>query len=64
MRDDGSVDIKAKDISLSQKVSVRDDGNGRLAISSDSCSFSVGKVSVKFHGGARYMVDVQGTSSI
>ena len=58
MEDDGSVDIKAKDISLSQRVSVRDDGSGRLAISSDSCSFRVGKVSVKFRGGARYLRDV------
>ena len=54
--DDGKVDIAAKDLSLSHTVSVRNDGSGKIVISSESCSFDVRKISVKFHGGARYCV--------
>ena len=51
--DDGTVDLKAKDMSLSQTVSVRNDGSGRLVVLAADCSFDVRKISVKFHGGAR-----------
>ena len=54
LKDKGTVDIKAKDVSLSQTVSVKNDGSGKIAVSSVRCSFDVRKISVKFHGGARY----------
>ena len=57
MKDDGTVDIKAKAVSLSQTVSLKNDGSGRIAVRSESCSFDVRKISVKFHGGARLAVD-------
>ena len=51
--DDGTVDLKAKDLSLRQTLSVRNDGNGQLAVQAHDCSFDVSGISVKFHGGAR-----------
>ena len=51
--DDGTVDLKTKDMSLSQTVSVRNDGSGRLVVLAGDCSFDVREISVKFHGGAR-----------
>ena len=53
IKDDGTVDLKAKDMSLSQIVWVRNDGSGRLAVGPQDCSFDVREISVKFHGGAR-----------
>ena len=50
------MDIKARDVSLSETVSVKNDGSGRIAVLSESCSFDVRKISVKFHGGARLVV--------
>ena len=47
------MDLKAKDMSLSQSVSVRNDGSGRLVVLAADCFFDVRKISVKFHGGAR-----------
>ena len=54
MHDEGTVDIKAKNVYLSQRVSVRNDGGGQIVVASEGCSFDVRKISVKFHGGARY----------
>ena len=56
IKDDGTVDIKARDVSLSETVSVKNDGSGRIVVLSESCSFDVRKISVKFHGGARLVV--------
>ena len=50
------MDIKARDVSLRETVSVKNDGNGRIAVLSEGCSFDVRKISVKFHGGARLVV--------
>ena len=47
------MDLKAKDMSLSQTVSVRNDGSGRLVVLAADCSFDVREISVTFHGGAR-----------
>lgn len=58
IKDDGTVDLKAKDLTLSQIVSVRNDGSGRLVISSQDCSFDVRKISVKFHGGASWLYNL------
>ena len=54
LKDDGTVVVEAKDVSLSQTVSVRNDGSGHMVVSSGGCSFDVRKISVEFHGGARY----------
>ncbi|CAI8053217.1 Lipopolysaccharide-binding protein [Geodia barretti] len=56
--DDGTVDLKAKDMSLSQTVSVRNDGSGRLVVLAADCSFDVRKISVKFHGGASWLYNL------
>ena len=47
------MDLKAKDLSLTPTVSVKNDGHGRLVVLAEDCSFDVRKISVKFHGGAR-----------
>ncbi len=52
--DSGSVEIKAKGISIMVSVLLGADEAGQLSLVSTSCEFRVGDVSVKFKGGARY----------
>jgi lipopolysaccharide-binding protein len=56
--DDGTVDLKTKDMSLSQTVSVRNDGSGRLVVLAGDCSFDVREISVEFHGGASWLYNL------
>lgn len=53
IKDDGTVDIKARGLSLIQSLSVKNDGRGRIELRSTACTFDVNKISVDFHGGAR-----------
>jgi len=51
--DSGSVDISTSGVSLSVGVSIRADSKGHATLSTKECSFDVGHLDVKFHGGAR-----------
>ena len=53
VKDHGSVDASGSGISLSVSVLVGSDSQGHFDLSSTDCSFNVGSLKVKFHGGAR-----------
>lgn len=53
VKDHGTVDVSGSGVSLSVSVLVGSDSQGHFDLSSTGCSFNVGKLSVKFHGGAR-----------
>lgn len=47
------MDVSGSGISLSVSVLVGSDSQGHFDLSSTDCSFNVGSLKVKFHGGAR-----------
>ena len=55
IEDSGSVDMSASGISLTVGVVVGADAKGHATLSTKTCSFNVGHLSVKFHGGARFV---------
>jgi len=56
--DHGSITASARSISLTISILVGADATGHPNISSTGCSFDVGHLSVKIHGGARFVVAI------
>ena len=54
IKDHGSCDVSVSGVSLSVTASVGVDTSGHATLSAGSCSFDIGHLSVKFHGGARF----------
>lgn len=55
MKDHGTCDVSVSEVSLDVSVKVGVDTKGHGTLSTDGCSFNVGHLSVKFHGGARFV---------
>ena len=54
LKDHGTVDISASGIELSISVNVTANRtDGHMQLNTTACSFSIGSLSVVFHGGAR-----------
>lgn len=59
LKDHGTCDVSASDVSLDVSVKVGVDTKGHGTLSTDGCSFNVGHLSVKFHGGARFVTHTE-----
>ena len=55
IRDSGSCDASGSGVGLSVSVVVGVDSSGHATLSTTGCSFSIAGLSVKFHGGARWV---------
>lgn len=55
VKDHGTCDVSVSDVSLDVSVKVGVDTKGHGTLSTDGCSFNIGHLSVKFHGGARFV---------
>ena len=54
-KDSGQVGISVGDISFKMSVNVSaNQSDGSLVLNAGACSFSIGSLSVVFHGGARF----------
>ncbi|KAK1902106.1 Bactericidal permeability-increasing protein [Dissostichus eleginoides] len=57
-RDSGSFKLNADDISFSTSLSIMTDPTGRPAVNSINCGANVGKMSVRFRGGASWLYNL------
>lgn len=55
IKDHGSCDVSVSGVSMSVTADVGVDTNGHATLSASGCSFDIGHVGVKFHGGARFV---------
>lgn len=58
IKDSGSFDLNVNGLSIATTISIKSDETGRPAVSSDSCSATVGSAKVKFHGGASWLYNL------
>ncbi|MCI4390340.1 hypothetical protein PGIGA_G00121610 [Pangasianodon gigas] len=58
IKDKGSFDLSVSGLSISATIGVKGDDTGRPMVSSVNCAASVGKVNVKFHGGASWLYNL------
>uniref|UniRef100_A0AAX7TIX4 Bactericidal permeability-increasing protein n=1 Tax=Astatotilapia calliptera TaxID=8154 RepID=A0AAX7TIX4_ASTCA len=58
IKDSGSFDLDVNGLSIATTISIKSDETGRPAVSSDSCSATVGSAKVKFHGGASWLYNL------
>ncbi|KAK2156324.1 hypothetical protein LSH36_216g04027 [Paralvinella palmiformis] len=58
IRDSGTFDVDVSGVSLTLSISMGVDTTGRPTISTRSCDCNVGRVRVKFHGGASWLYNL------
>ncbi|KAK5913080.1 hypothetical protein CesoFtcFv8_002897 [Champsocephalus esox] len=58
IKDKGSFKLNADDISFSTSLSIKSDPTGRPAVSSIDCGANIGKMSVRFRGGASWLYNL------
>ncbi|KAL3059236.1 hypothetical protein OYC64_011204 [Pagothenia borchgrevinki] len=58
VKDSGSFKLNADDISFSTSLSIMTDPTGRPAVRSINCGANVGKMSVRFRGGASWLYNL------
>ncbi|XP_034052474.1 bactericidal permeability-increasing protein-like [Gymnodraco acuticeps] len=58
VKDSGSFKLNGDDISFSTSLSIKTDPTGRPAVSSIDCGANVGKMSVRFRGGASWLYNL------
>ena len=56
--DSGSADISLSGTSLSVTVKIGKDSKGHATLSSSACKFSIGGLSIHFHGGASWLYNL------
>ncbi|KAI6654703.1 Lipopolysaccharide-binding protein-like [Oopsacas minuta] len=56
--DSGSADIGTSGTSLSVTVKIGKDAKGHATLSSSACQFSIGSLSIHFHGGASWLYNL------
>lgn len=58
IKDSGSFDLNVNGLSIATTISIKSDETGRPAVSTASCSATVGSAKVKFHGGASWLYNL------
>ncbi|XP_033938947.1 bactericidal permeability-increasing protein-like [Pseudochaenichthys georgianus] len=58
IKDKGSFKLNADDISFSTSLSIKSDPTGRPAVRSIDCGANIGKMSVRFRGGASWLYNL------
>ncbi|XP_061075351.1 bactericidal permeability-increasing protein-like [Conger conger] len=58
IRTSGSFDLSVSGLSISSSIAVKSDKTGRPTVSSASCGARVGRLKVKFHGGASWLYNL------
>ncbi|KAI4826614.1 hypothetical protein KUCAC02_030054 [Chaenocephalus aceratus] len=58
IKDKGSFKLNGDDISFSTSLSIKSDPTGRPAVSSIDCGANIGKMSVRFRGGASWLYNL------
>uniref|UniRef100_A0A672FAH7 Bactericidal permeability-increasing protein n=1 Tax=Salarias fasciatus TaxID=181472 RepID=A0A672FAH7_SALFA len=58
IKDHGSFDLNVNGLTITTSLKIDSDDTGRPAVSTISCSASVGSVKIKFHGGASWLYNL------
>uniref|UniRef100_A0A674NS58 Bactericidal permeability-increasing protein n=1 Tax=Takifugu rubripes TaxID=31033 RepID=A0A674NS58_TAKRU len=58
VKNSGSFEVGMNDLSISESLAVKSDSTGRPEVSTISCAASVGRVRIKFHGGASWLYNL------
>ncbi|TNM88372.1 hypothetical protein fugu_004626 [Takifugu bimaculatus] len=58
VKNSGSFEVGVNDLSISESLAVKSDSTGRPEVSTISCAASVGRVRIKFHGGASWLYNL------
>ncbi|XP_051528278.1 bactericidal permeability-increasing protein-like isoform X2 [Myxocyprinus asiaticus] len=58
IKDSGSFDLAVSELTISTTIAVMSDDTGRPSVSMTNCAATVGKVSIKFHGGASWLYNL------
>ncbi|XP_051532300.1 bactericidal permeability-increasing protein-like isoform X1 [Myxocyprinus asiaticus] len=58
IKDSGSFDLAVSELSISTTIAVMSDDTGRPSVSMTNCAATVGRVSIKFHGGASWLYNL------
>ncbi|XP_051957871.1 bactericidal permeability-increasing protein-like [Xyrauchen texanus] len=58
IKDRGSFDLAVSELTISTTIAVMSDDTGRPSVSMTNCAATVGKIRVKFHGGASWLYNL------
>ncbi|XP_035518200.1 bactericidal permeability-increasing protein-like [Morone saxatilis] len=58
IKDSGSFDLNVNGLTITTSIDIKSDETGRPAVSSVNCAATVGKASIKFHGGASWLYNL------
>lgn len=58
IKDSGSFDLGINDLTIATSISVRSDETGRPTVGSAGCLATLGRMQIKFHGGASWLYNL------